>query len=91
MMGWGNQGYGMWGMGGFGWIIMILFWVVVIAGLVMLFRHFLSGTGTGHPAGQDRDPIRILEQRFANGEIDIQEFEERKKILLDGKKGVTGM
>ena len=57
MMGWGNHGYGMWGMGGFGWIMMILFWGGVIVGMFLLIRSLSSGSvqsirpggGTIHP------------------------------------------
>ena len=65
---------------------MILFWVVIIVGLFFLFRYFtgnqagIPGSGKGPDSGR-RDPIEILKERYAKGEIDSREFEERKKTL----------
>lgn len=84
MMGWGSQGYGMWGMGGSGGVVMILFWGLIIAGLVLVIRYFTSGQGTGPADPVGRDPLEILRERYARGEIDTEEFEERRKILGGG-------
>jgi putative membrane protein len=88
MMGWGNQGYGMWGTGGFGgMIMMIFFWAVIIVGAILIFRYFTGGHG-GISAGQGvgqisrgQDAMEILRERYAKGEIDTEEFEERKRTL----------
>jgi putative membrane protein len=88
MMGWGNQGYGMWGMGGVGGMIMMLFfWVIIIIGAILIIRYFTAGHG-GISGGQGagpiagvRDPLEILRERYAKGEIDTEEFEERKRVL----------
>lgn len=82
MMGWGSQGG--YGMGGFGGILMILFWVAVIVVVVLLFRQILHSQGTGSSAPRDqppRDPLEILRERYARGEIGTEEFEERRKVL----------
>jgi putative membrane protein len=81
MMGWGDHGYGMWGMGWFGWILMTLFWVIVIVGIVMLIRYLWSTQKQGSSTLDKRDPLDILKERYAKGEIDTQEFEERKSTL----------
>ena len=88
MMGWGNQSCGMWGTGGFGMMIMmIFFWAVIIVGAILVIRYFTAGHG-GLSAGQgggsvsrERDPLEILRERYANSEIDSQEYEERKRVL----------
>ena len=82
MMGWGNQGYGM---GGFGGIVMILFWGLIIVGVVLVIRHFTAGHGGASSSSAERDPLRILRERYANGEIDTEEFEERRKMLESGQ------
>ncbi len=87
MMGWGNQGHGMWGSGGM--IVMIFFWVILIIGTILIIRYFTAGhRGAAAPGGEtisrERDPLEILKERYAKGEIDTQEFEERKKILESG-------
>ncbi len=92
MMGWGNQGYGMWGTGGFGMMIMmIFFWAIIIIGAILVIRYFTAGHGGisagkgGGPIANERDPLEILRERYAKGEIDSQEYEERKKVLGGGE------
>lgn len=86
MMGWGNQGYGM---GGFGGIVMLLFWGLVIVGVVLVIRYFTTGQVPGRsgstPYEVHSDPLQILRQRYAKGEIDTKEYEERKKTLESGQ------
>lgn len=71
-MGWGG---GMW----FGPIIMIALPILVIALIVWLVRSLSS---RGSPTGSaDRTPNEILDERFARGEIDEQDYERRRKML----------
>jgi len=77
MMGWGNHGYGM---GWFGGIFMILFWAVVIVGIIFAVRYLTTGKkGVGERSA--RDPLEILQERYAKGEIDTEKFEEMKRVL----------
>lgn len=63
-------------MGFFGWTMMILFWGAVVVLIVWAVRSAgLPRNSTGS------DALGILERRFAAGEIDTDEFEERKRIL----------
>lgn len=68
--GWG--GYGV----GWGWFTLmhVLWWVLLVAGAVIVFR-----TVTGHRS-HDR-ALDILRERFARGEIDQAEYETRRKQL----------
>ncbi len=91
MMGWGNQGEGMWGMGGFGMMIMmIFFWAIIIIGAILIIRYFTAGhrglsVGQGGgPVAAERDSLETLRERYAKGEIETREFEERKRILAGG-------
>lgn len=69
------------GMGFGAGLLMVVFWVLVIAGLVALLRLLFSASG-GVPGRQTgKTALEILEERFARGEIDAQEFEERRRIL----------
>jgi putative membrane protein len=72
MWGWGPDGWG-------GWLAMTLtmvaFWGIVIAIVVWAVRQFRPGPSA------TLDALSILRQRFARGEIDRQEFEERRAIL----------
>ncbi len=67
----------MWTWGG-GWLAgiwMLLFW----AGIVLLVVWTVRASSGSEPA-PDR-ALDILEQRFARGEIDVAEFEERRRTL----------
>lgn len=73
----GNMGWG-------GWLIgvpfMILFWGLLILGIVALVRYL------GHPspsAGQrhEETPLDILKRRYAQSEINKEEFEQKKRDL----------
>jgi putative membrane protein len=70
--------WGLWGV--WGLIIMaavVVFWALIIAGLVLGLRRLLT---------QGREPrpdaaLDILRQRYARGEIGKEEFETKKRDL----------
>lgn len=90
MMGWYNDG----SMGTGGWIAMILmmslFWGAVIFAGVMIFRGTSDSRGGRDSAPADRsvyrDPMDILNERFARGELENEEYEARKAVLLATKR-----
>lgn len=90
MMGWYNDG----SMGAGGWIAMILimslFWGAVIFAGVMLFRGTSNSRGDRNSAPTNqtahRDPMDILNERFARGELENEEYEARKAVLLGTKR-----
>lgn len=65
----------------FGPFAMLLFIAAIIA-LVVLVVRWLAGTSQGGLAQTPtKTPLDILQERFARGEIDKEEFEERRRIL----------
>lgn len=69
------------------WMFLGPIWMIVviaaIVAVVVLMVRWLSPAshvgGYGQPGG--KTPMDILRERFARGEIDREEFEERRKIL----------
>ncbi|NJE76143.1 hypothetical protein E3E37_04295 [Thermococcus sp. ES12] len=76
------MGFGYFGI--FGAIFMLLFWVLIIAGVVW-FVKWLVEQGSGGSAGTSkRRALEILDEKYARGEIDDEEYERRKRKLLGG-------
>lgn len=73
-----------WGHMIFGSLMMVLFWGGIILAIVLAVR-WLGGSSShgGAPPPQGRRPLDILQERFARGEIDRDEFEERKRLLSE--------
>ena len=58
-------------------LVIVLFWVLVIVGFVVGLRWLLS---KGRPARSD-PALTILRERYARGEINKEEFEQKTKDL----------
>lgn len=86
MYGNGHMGrwMGGWGMGWFGMIFMLLFWGVIIAGIIFLIRWLIQKTGSksNNNVNTDSQAMDILKERYARGEITRDEFESMKKEIL---------
>lgn len=78
----GDMGSFGFGMGLFGWVFMILFWGLVILGIVAIIK-WLMGSGSGGADVSGRKALDILNERYAGGEIDREEFEQKKADLED--------
>lgn len=65
------------------WILFVwlLFLALIVAGAVLVVRAFSDRSGPGHDRRGDREALRILEERYARGEMDREEFEERRRVL----------
>lgn len=76
MMGWGDGGWYWWG---FGALHMLLFWALLIVLIVALVRWLGSMRESG-----DRSrgrALEILQERYARGEIQKDEYEQKKRDL----------
>ena len=68
-----------WGMGFCG-IGMILFWVLIIVGIVVLTKYLADGPRGSDPP-RKKTPLDVLKERYARGEIDCEEFEHKKRDI----------
>jgi putative membrane protein len=79
---WWNNGMGWGGMGWGGWVVMIVvmvaIWALVAFAGIAIFRGIRNGR-RGTPTG--RDASQILDERFARGEIDVDEYHARQDAL----------
>ena len=67
-------GMGGWGMG-FGGFFMLLIWALVIVGAVFFVRWFIDQSRGGRTA------LQILQERYARGELQREEYEQKKRDL----------
>jgi len=78
-----NRWHDGWGPGA--WIamafVMLVFWTIVVAAILALVRSNQQGRGQDRDAGRADDPERILAERFARGEIDADEYKQRRDVL----------
>ena len=80
MTGWMMSGLGV-GYGLFGWLLMLLFWILIIAGIVLAVRWFFN-EGKLNGSRVEETPLDILKKRYASGEIDKEEFETMRQELM---------
>lgn len=80
---WGGGYDMMWGDGYGGWAWMglvhgVLWWALLILGIVVLVRVIRR---PGSAGGGAESALDILKKRYARGEIEREEFEQRKRDL----------
>jgi putative membrane protein len=78
--------YGDGGIGWGGWFVMVammvVFWGAIAWVIVTLIRQ--SGSRARPHTTDATEPMRILDERFARGEIDEDEYQRRRTILRGG-------
>lgn len=81
MMWYGGSGWG-------GWLLMsllmVVFWGLVIFGGVAVWRAVTRGDRTPQPPSGP-SPEQVLDERFARGEIDVEEYTRRRELLRSGR------
>ena len=72
---------------GLGWlIVMVPMMLLMMGGMVWMMMRGMGG-GSSPPSessGTSESPVDILERRFAEGEISIEEYRARREALLCG-------
>ena len=77
--------WGMHGDVGWGWmigmmILMVLFWGAIIFGVIWLIR----GAVVGRREERRETPTEVLERRFAEGAISVEDYRARRDVLGNG-------
>ena len=78
----GDRDYsGSWGWGHmmFGGVMMFAFWGAIILLVVLAVRWMTMGDTVGRSEARRPTPLDILQERFARGDIDKDEYEERRR------------
>jgi len=73
---WWPFGHGWWFLGGFIW----LFWIAILVGLVY-FIKWVARQNKPRETKTGETPLDVLKMRYARGEINKEEFEQKKKDL----------
>ena len=78
---WWDGGYGMMIFGPFFMMLMLAVVIVAVFILVRWFGGPLHGTTPPHQASSDQAALNILNERFARGEINKDEYEEKRRLI----------
>jgi putative membrane protein len=77
-----------WGMSAFGWLGMVLVWVLLVVAIVWALRELRSGgdrAASPPPEPPGEEPFAILDRRLASGEIDPETYDELRDKLAEGR------
>jgi putative membrane protein len=78
--------YGSWDAGTWAWmvVVMLLFVGALVFGIFAVVRASDRDRDRSTPQGSE-GALGVLADRFARGEIDAEEYAERRRILIEGK------
>lgn len=65
---------------GIGWIFMLLFWGLLIIGLFAIIRWLSTSARQSHRDAEKR-ALETLKDRYARGEIDREEYEQKRRDI----------
>jgi len=66
---------------GFGGGFMLLFWIFLV--IVIIWVVKTAAGNSNSPAEKQKSALDILNERYATGEIDQEEFEQKRKFLMN--------
>jgi len=70
-----------------GWLMaagilhLLIFWILAILGVGVMWQWLTRGDRTGESQSVQKTPLMILQERYARGEIQRDEYEEKKRDL----------
>ena len=73
--GYGNN-YGFWD-----FVFMLLTMTLIVVGVLLVIRLVARDTSSGASSKGQETALDILQKRYAKGEIDKDEYEEKRKVL----------
>lgn len=72
-----HDGWGWWMV--FGWVWMLVIWGLIVWGIYALVTYPERRRESGQTA--EREPLKVLEARFARGDITADQFQEMRKLI----------
>ena len=65
-------------------VVMVFFWGAIILGAVWLLRGNFEGRREVH---RRETALEVLERRFAEGAVSMEEYRQRRAVLGEGASG----
>lgn len=60
---------------------MIFFWIILMIGIVFAIKNFNDRNLPQSILYENKNPLQILQERYAKGDINREQFEPMKKYL----------
>jgi putative membrane protein len=82
-----------WGMHGGGsgwWIVGVPFMLLMMGGMMWMMMRGMGGGSSQESPAPSESPVEVLERRFAEGAISIEEYQARREALVNGSSGPNG-
>ncbi len=77
------------GSGWIGWLLMsvglVVFWGLVVIGLTVLLPGVRDDRADPFRRPEPQDALRVLDERLARGELDVQDYRARREVLRRGR------
>lgn len=72
-----------WGGFGWGWLMMIFWWALLLIIIFLVVKWLIGLSNQNKEKPETKSPLNILKERYAKGEINKEEFEQKKKDVLE--------